>query len=222
MKTTKLAITDLDFSKYDVSYLYKIFESVVNKNIIKVQLYNSNTSKYAIATFKDVKSSSSAYQFCDGTEIETSGHILNLSYVPNGMEFDTLEDECTDSVNFKYTSFNQPKHQFDENDIDISEEGLPAFDIPEEFRSKVSEVPIQNLASKAKPINDENSMKKVFEKVENQNDCKDFSINLEDERFKDMFENNDFGLDASNKKYKLQGSSKSIVDKKNKSQPFTD
>jgi hypothetical protein len=46
---------------------------------------------YAVATFSTIEAASHVMLECDGTEFERTANVMDLSYVPDGMEFD--EDE---------------------------------------------------------------------------------------------------------------------------------
>ncbi|RXK40097.1 hypothetical protein M231_02554 [Tremella mesenterica] len=51
---------------------------------------------YAIATFSTVEAAKHVMEECNGTEFERTANVLDLSYVPNGMEFDDEpKDEAT-------------------------------------------------------------------------------------------------------------------------------
>ncbi|BEJ17779.1 hypothetical protein CspHIS471_0700470 [Cutaneotrichosporon sp. HIS471] len=52
---------------------------------------------YAIATFSNVPAAEIVHDELNGTEFERTANILDLSYVPEGMEFaeDEVHDECT-------------------------------------------------------------------------------------------------------------------------------
>ncbi|PVF93492.1 hypothetical protein CPB86DRAFT_790053 [Serendipita vermifera] len=56
---------------------------------------------YAIATFDTVDAASYVYNELEGTELERSANLLDLSYVPEDMEF--AENECTDEAAFEVT-----------------------------------------------------------------------------------------------------------------------
>jgi hypothetical protein len=46
---------------------------------------------YAVATFSTVEAASHVMLECDGTEFERTANVMDLSYVPDGMEFDDDE-----------------------------------------------------------------------------------------------------------------------------------
>jgi len=65
--------------------------------VTKMLILLSNLSYYyAIATFDSAQTASIAYSELDGTELERSANLFDLSYVPEDMQFDDApRDEAT-------------------------------------------------------------------------------------------------------------------------------
>lgn len=218
--TKRIAITDIDFEEIALPTIFRIFESEVDQRIIRIGLYNSAKAQlYAICEFKSQEFSKKVYDNLDGVEIEKTGNIFNLSFIPDDFELDTLIAECTDSEDFRGIADKGQKIEIDENMIDLSGEIEVDFEIPEEFKSKAKvETFDYEKGYKPKVIEEKEessshhileALKEDDEKVET-----DFKFDPLDERFKDLYEDENFILDASNKKFKLQKSSKVIIEKK--------
>lgn len=207
-----------------------MFESAVGKKIQNIKLYSQEDgSQYAVATLDQIKSAKEAFQFLDGTEIEKTGHILNLSYVPADMDLDELIQECITSKAFEPSVLRHKKKVFTEDDLEMSNEEAIQFEIPEEFQTKEIITPEKGVRSQ--DINEKNKkgqegamvkepenplIKDALKADVTTNDLEDFKIDLEDDRFKDIFEDDNFTLEASNKKFKQQTISKKILEKKSK------
>ena len=219
--TNRIAITNLDFDEISLPTLFKIFESEVENKILKISLFSSsNQEMYAICDFKNKNDAYRAYTTFDGIQIEKTKHSLNLSFIPDNFIINQKPiSECTNSENFKPVIENSKTKEYDENMIEIEDDIQLDIEIPEEFKTK-EKVVLEDKKKNSRIINEleeDNNNQNLLEtlkKNEKKDDCADFKINLNDERFKDLFEDEDFILDASNKKFKMQKSSKDIIEKK--------
>ena len=220
--TNRLAITDIDFDEVTIPTIFKILESEAYGKIIKITLYaGSNSQLYAVCEFKSKKDAMHVYSVLDGIQIERSGHSLNLSFIPDDFVLDDqLVSECTSSENFQIIKDSPQRIELDENMIEIDDDCKLDIEIPDEFKSKTkSDDSIQ--VKEEKPKRDENQKESnhdvlnALKKNDDENDADiDFEMNLNDERFQDLYNNEDFALDASNKKFKTQKASKMIIEKK--------
>lgn len=57
---------------------------------------------YAIATFDTPQAAASVYEELDGTELERSANLFDLSYVPEDMDFD---EEFREEAHFESSSY---------------------------------------------------------------------------------------------------------------------
>jgi hypothetical protein len=217
--TSRIAITDLDFDEVTLPTLFKIFESEVEGRINRISLYSrSNHELYAICEFKTKKDSKHIYDTLDGMQIEKTNYTLNLSFIPDVFDpSGSAISECTDSKNFKIIGDTSTKEEFDENLIEMDEDCKLEIEIPEEYRSKPDSVG-ESKKEKVKMKEEESSKDNILEALKNKDEKEeadiDFQFDFEDKRFQDLYNNEDFILDASNKKFKVQKSSKAIIEKK--------
>ena len=103
--------------------------------------------------------------------------------------------------------------------IELSQEIDINFEIPEEFKSKKVEASLdyeKGYKPNIEEVEEEESSHHILNalKDEDKTEEPDFEFDALDDRFKDLYEDEDFILDASNKKFKMQRSSKKIVEKK--------
>ncbi|EIW70790.1 hypothetical protein TREMEDRAFT_68226 [Tremella mesenterica DSM 1558] len=73
-------------------------EQDMNEDMDQLRQYQLERLRYyyAIATFSTVEAAKHVMEECNGTEFERTANVLDLSYVPNGMEFDDEpKDEAT-------------------------------------------------------------------------------------------------------------------------------
>lgn len=219
--TNRLAIVDVDFEEITLPTIFKMIESIVNQRIIKISLYNrNNVDLYLVCEFKSKEYARIAYDSLDGVEIEKTGNVFNMSFIPDDLELDTLVSECTDSEKFKEVGIKNKKIDINEDMIELSNECEIDFEIPEEFKSKDKPVIFDyEKGYKPIPVEDKEASDHHILEALKEDDSKDqeednFIFDPLDNRFKDLYEDEDFSLDASNKKFKLQKSSKVIIDQK--------
>lgn len=208
MRSNRIAVTDIDFDKINMPHIFKIFESIVGNRIQSVGLYQDGGSecKYAIAIFKDSESAYQVYEICDGVEVGQSGLFLNLSFVPDDMELDEPEEFCENSKNFVFNNEMNKKVIFNEDMIELSDDNACYFEIPEEIKLKIKEEESQKEKKEPEIKNKvaATETRSMLEQEEKTSEFEDFQFNLKDDRFSELFKNNDFILDASNKKFKNQ------------------
>lgn len=219
--TNRLAITDLDFNVVNLPTIFKIFESIIGNYVVKISLYSMNeTQQYAVVEFYDDSTAKSAYDDLDGVEIESTGHIFNLSFVPDDYKPDQLIDECYNSKEYNDSKTIGKNQGINEDMIQLSEELDVNFDIPEEFRTKVEENNENNIKQtkieKEKPKKD--SISEKLKNTKKNKEVDDFQFNIKDERFKELLEEDEYIIDTSNKKSKQQKASKVIIEEKRKHQ----
>lgn len=216
--TKKLAITGVDFNSVTLACIFRVFESVVGDRVVRTRLYFTDRGEsYSVIEFKDASSAKEAYAFCDGMEVEQTGSIFNLSFVPEDAELDSLAEECDSSRDFVHGRSANKRVEINEDMVQLSDdEILLDIEIPEEYKTK-----IQEKDSKAPRRTDATrkddgtvSMKEAFGGDEYVDELEGFQFNVRDERFADLFEDDDFTLDASNKGFRLQRVSKEIFDEK--------
>lgn len=213
--TTRLAVTEVDFEEMTLPTIYRIFESEVGGSINRITLYNGeNALIYAVAEFSSKQAAKKAYDNLDGVELEKTGNVLNLSFIPDDFTLDKAVNECTSSKEFKGVQAVAKKEERDENMIEMSQEVDVDFEIPEEFRTKPKKQQVETVSKTVKP-EESSSEHAVMEALrEDVKEVNDFTFDPNDERFKELYEDEDFTLDASNKKFKQQKSSKDIAKKK--------
>lgn len=212
--TKRLAVSDIDFEIVHISLIFKIMESFVDDKIKHIGLYETeNGYMYALADFEDKNSAEEAYKTLDGTEIEMSGVVFNLSFVPDDFEVDNLIEECRSSENYRKIRKETKKRQLDEDMIEMSDEIQINFEIPDKFKTDTEGADEQKKQklNKKENVSEENIANKLKESIE---EADDFSFDIKDDRFKALFENDEFAIDASNKKTKLQKASKIIIEEK--------
>lgn len=215
--TSKLAISNLNFEEIKPSFIFKAFESFVGAGISKICIYEtSNGDQYGIAYFNTVEDAMTVYKTAEGLEIENTGSVFDLSFVLDDFIPDELIDTCDGTRKIGKIETNKRKSKFDENMIEISD-CVVDFDIPEEFKSKPEDVvPIKSEKKTKKKTDDTNNeIAEALNEKETQKED-DFEFNITDERFKDLFENDDFIIDASNKKALQQRSTRKILEEKRK------
>ncbi|ELA42390.1 uncharacterized protein VICG_00489 [Vittaforma corneae ATCC 50505] len=114
--TNRLAITNLDFDSVNLSTIFRIFESVIGPSIVRISLFGTERSQqYAIAEFTDKRHAKDAYDSIDGLEIEATGNIFDLSFVPADFKGDTLLDDCSNPCGYENTNKANKRCSMDES-----------------------------------------------------------------------------------------------------------
>lgn len=207
--TKKLAIVGIDNS-ITPPCIFRVLESVVGDGVICVQLYSTaEGAHYFVAEFKSIGLARRAYDLCDGMEIERTGNVLNLSFVPENAELDMLIEACESSKDFVHHRSAGRKTVLDEDMIQLSDDNVLDIEIPEEYRTKVREEepqPMQKQSVGSTEVMVPNNMES--------DELEGFQFNIKDERFADLFRDDDFTLDASNKGFRLQKASREIFNEK--------
>lgn len=216
--TNKLAIVGIDFDSITLPCIFKVFESVVGDGVVRAQLYlTGQGDRYSVVEFKDISTAKEAYSFCDGIEVEQTGNVFNLSFVPDDAELDSLVEECENSREFTYNRRLRKKVTMDEDMVQLSDDqALLDIEIPEEYKTKAQEEDPQ-VSIDPEVIKENNGaigVKEALDGNERADGLEGFQFNVRDERFTDLFEDDDFTLDASNKGFKLQKASKDIFNEK--------
>lgn len=207
--TRKLAITGVDDS-ITSPCIFRVFESVVGDGVECVQLYSTTEGRcYFIVGFKSLSLAKRAYDLCDGVEIEQTGNVLNLSFVPEDMELDSLVEECESSRDFVHFRNAGRKMVLDESMIQLSDDNVLDIEIPEEHKTRACEEDVQTFQRQ----NVSNAEIKVSNDGES-DELEGFQLDLKDERLVDLFDDDDFTLDASNKGFRLQRASRDIFNQK--------
>jgi len=208
MRSNRVAVTDIDFDKINVPHIFKIFESIVGNRVQNVGLYQDegSGSNYAVATFKNSESAYQAYEICDGVEVGQSGVFMNLSFVPDDMQLGEPEEFCEDSKDFVFNNEMNKKVVVNEDMIELADDNACYFEIPEEVKLKIKEEEAQKERKEPEIKNKvaATETRNMLEQEEKTSEFEDFQFNLKDDRFSELFKNNDFILDASNKKFKSQ------------------
>lgn len=211
--TRRLAVSDIDFEAIHISLIFKIVESFVEDKIKHIGLFETeNGWMYAIAEFEDENAAEQTYRVLDNTEIEMSGIVFNLSFVPDDFKTDNLIEECRSSDNYRRYRRESKNKQIDENMIEMSEEISMNFEIPDKFRTDLESTSDQKKlkSSKKESVEEETIANKLKDNVEED----DFKFDIKDDRFKALFENDEFMIDASNKKARQQKASRLIIEEK--------
>lgn len=217
--TNRLAVTEIDFEQHKLHTLFKVFESVVGDAVVKVSLFQPDASAcYAIVEFRDRKSAKEAYDALDGVEIENSGSTLNLSFVPDEFEHDALVDECSCADNYEEMLERDRGVEINEDMIELSDELNIDFGIPEGFKT-VENVPEEKEADES---SDHEISKALKQKKAPAEHDETFEFDVKDSRFASLFENDDFVIDASNRKSKQQRATKLIVEERQRRKAGTD
>lgn len=233
--TSRLAIVNLDFESIKPSVLFKMFESMIGSGVLKISLFKtSKCEQYAIVEFRNKTYAKEAYEAMDGVTIEATENILDLSFVPDDFEYDSLLEECDNSRDSRDYMKIHTRSRIHEDMIQLSEEVDLSVFIPDEFRSVPIEAEadqndrkLQEVKLNEKNNSSENDIKddgnntnmgsNVFDGLKKQKEGDDldgFEFNVKDERFRGLFENDDFAIDASNRKSKQQQASRIIIEEK--------
>lgn len=218
-----LAVTDIDIEKINAAYIFKIFESMIGNTIKNVNLYESrDTGEYYFIVFFETNSSAKeSYELLDGLEIEQTGIFLNLSFVPQDMSLDDPIEECKSSKQFKNKILTPVNPTFNDEMIELSDDNEVLFDIPDEVKAQFRKEEEKLALYRKEPVKkieneSSNAIKEAMKPDDSKNAMEGFEFNVADDRFQKVYENDDFILDASNKKFKVQKASMNILDERNK------
>lgn len=215
--TTRLAITNMDFDSVALSTIFKIFESIIGNKISKISLFGTGQNEqYAVVEFTDKRHAKEAYDSIDGLEIETTGNIFDLSFVPTAFKGDVLLSECYSSYDYKGPKETGKRRCVDETAIQLSDELEVNFDIPDEFRTMLGKEAEEQSTQKQIVTGDDVSLgvSKALKSEEHERDHDGFSFDIKDDRFQSLFDDDDFIIDASNRKSRQQQASRVIIGKR--------
>lgn len=223
--TKRLAITDIDLDAIPLQYIFKILSNIADNKLTSVKRYHSRKgSVFSVAEFTEVEAAFNAYDICDGCEIEGTHHIFNLSFVPDAVVLPAPVEEC-----FECSGFipHRKQHSNPETMLESTERIQSLIEeIPEEIRATCQEAMHQDKPAdedknklgnkeKDKPSDkEENSLKTAILKERNADELDGFVFDAKDPRFADLYEDQDFLLDASNRLFAAQKESIEIVDEK--------
>lgn len=211
--TKRLAITGIDFEACTSPKIFRILESVVNNAVLTVSLHRSSQGTlYGVVELTNNEAAKKVYDAIDGFEIENTGNIFDLSFIPDDAVLTTPLDMCTSSDGcFDLEEYND-KNGDREDMFQMSEDLNVDFDIPDKFKEKaVEEIKMVDKCTN-KDTSEDTISKKLKQKSVSEPD--DFKFDANDDRFGAIFENDDFMIDASNKKSKVQKASKIIAEER--------
>lgn len=215
--TKRLAITDLNFDKVQIGWLMKIFEGLLEKKIVSIKLYVSKKSQqFAVAEFENSEDSKKIYDLCDGIEIEDLKEIFNLSFIPENMVFENPIEEFYDSKKFRFSKLNQKSIKSANDIIDLSEE-ISTLKVEMSESENTPEVEVPNKLDDKNSIKvdqNQDQLNQNFESEDDSTEFKGFIYNPNDQRFKKLYEDDDFNIDASNYKFQKNPKLKEILKQK--------
>lgn len=232
--TIQLAVTELDFELIKLPTIFKISELIVGNGVAKISLFDQEKhGQYAIVELSDEECAKNAYIDTDGIEIENSGHIFNLSFIPAVFARDPVLGERTSSKDHDSSKMIYRKHKnLDDNMIQPCEELDVDFQIPDEFKSqpnfevtskpdikKHSKTDYKAVIKKHAQIVPDQNLKSVTTTLKvrgNVEEVDDFTFDTKDSIFRNLFVCDEFIIDASNKKSIQQWVSKNIIQEKRK------
>lgn len=201
--TKRLAVSNLNREKVPIQWLFKIIETLLEKKIVSIRTYLSKkNTAFSVVEFFDSDDAKKLYDFCDGLQIEDTKEVFDLSFIPESMEFEDPLDECLDGSTFRFKK--NVRQQIDYNNlVEVSdEEDRLGIDIPEHLKQiAVHATEEKKISPKEKEIAE---MKKALEKDDEVDEYDGFQFDVKDGRFQQVFTNDDFAIDASNKKFKKQ------------------
>lgn len=213
--TEKLAISDLDFEKINIEWIMTIFERILNKKLNSIKLFASKSGKeFAVAEFDEIKDAKEIYDFCDGFEIEDTHELFNLSFVPKNIELGEPIKVCKDSSNFKFGKNSKKSNMSAAEMIDVSNDEVPLeVEVPNTFKYDEEEVAAPVLDD-SKKKDDKNRLLGAIEDEEDKREDEGFKFDALDDRFRRLYEDENFIIDTSDLKYKNQQDLKEVVNEK--------
>lgn len=220
--TKRLAAKNLNPEKIPVGWLYIIMEGILEKSIVSVKTYITPKSGLVyVIEFYEKEDAKRIYDFCDGLLIEDTKEVFDLSFIPEHIKFDAPIDECLDNKGFQYQKPTSKAIDYDKMiDASEDEEIEEANEEPEEENdkdtTKKSNKKLDNKKEKPTVVKKKINLKEAVANEKSVDDLEGFELDMKDDRFSKIFNNPDFALDASNKKFKEQKESKKILDEMRK------
>lgn len=215
--TRRLAASGLNMEKISIQWLFKIVETISERKLTKVSIHFTKTHRqYCVLEFESSADAQKIYDFCDGLLIEDTNEIFDLAYIPDAMDIGEPAEECTSIRGFQFKKPSSASNEAAALELSDEEERIVSGDANEDIEPAVEE-PVVNIKETAKKEEKEKLEKKaaetqqILEDEKDTNNFEEFKFDLTDERFKKVFDDQDFALDASNKKYKKQAETDQIL-----------
>ncbi|KAI4291930.1 hypothetical protein PAPHI01_1204 [Pancytospora philotis] len=211
--TKRLAARGLDMEKIPLQRLFKIVEGILERKPLGVSTHTTKSgSSYCVIEFEDKADAGRIYEFCEGLQIEDTKEIFDLSFIPDAMDVGPAAEECRTSAGYRFKRGAEKEIDYE----DMIESSSAAADA-EPATAEAPAEPAESERSKKKRLEKEAREKKAAEvkemldDQEKPNELEGFQFDIADERFKKVFEDADYTIDASHKKYKKRPEAAEIM-----------
>lgn len=201
------------------------------KNKVTVKYCRYKDMEFYIAFFADQTDARKVYESYDYLEIENTGSYLDLRYINHDkyelIDEETNEDDYKSLIERAFDSEEEMDDELAEALIDVSDDNYKHIDGKSEIRTTQDER-VDGNSSNVEVTSDDYSDEKITKKERSWKDRikkrieerrkekteNDFTPDLCDERFVDVYENNDYNIDLTNYAYKANPRLKDLVREK--------